>query len=107
MTVQRPQNLIKPQKHKTGETMKFYKIYTIPTSSYTVSTCNEMETSKISNEILNYIKTYSLKNIALLITMCLSSLLVSCASESLKAPCPDYGKHCDTTPVNSWDTTTV
>ena len=52
-------------------------------------------------------KTNSLRNIAFLITMCFSTLLASCASESLKAPCPDYGKHCDTTPVNSWDTSTV
>lgn len=74
--------------------MKKYKTYTIPTSSYSVSPCIKE-------------KTHSLKNIALLITACFSTLLASCASESLKAPCPDYGKHCDQTPVNSWDTTTV
>jgi len=36
-----------------------------------------------------------------------SVLLVGCASQSLKAPCPDYGRHCDKTPINSWDTSTV
>ncbi len=36
-----------------------------------------------------------------------SVILASCASDNLKAPCPDYGKNCDSTPVNSWDTTTV
>lgn len=36
-----------------------------------------------------------------------SVLLVGCASQSLKAPCPDYGRYCDKTPVNSWDTSTV
>ena len=74
--------------------MKSHRTYTIPTSSYSIST------SRIE-------KKYSLKSIAALITVCFSTLLVGCASESLKAPCPDYGKHCDTTPVNSWDTSTV
>lgn len=74
--------------------MKYSSIYNIPTSSYSRST-------------YSLAKSYSLKNIALLITMCFSTLFVSCASESLKAPCPDYGKHCDATPINSWDTTTV
>jgi len=36
-----------------------------------------------------------------------SFFLVGCASQNLKAPCPDYGRHCDKTPVNSWDTSTV
>ena len=41
-------------------------------------------------------------------TLVLSSFfLVGCASQNLKAPCPDYGRHCDKTPVNSWDTSTV
>lgn len=94
MTALKPLSLIKYPTNKIGATMKNNKIYTIPTSSYSVSACSMQ-------------KTYSLRNIAALITMCLSTLLVSCASESLKAPCPDYGKHCDQTPVNSWDTTTV
>lgn len=34
-------------------------------------------------------------------------LLTGCASQSLKAPCPDYGKSCSKTPVNSWDTSVV
>lgn len=42
--------------------------------------------------------------VALLFT---SVLLVGCASQSLKAPCPDYGKYCDKTPINSWDTSSV
>lgn len=68
--------------------MKNQQIYNIPTSSYSGSFCGMK-------------KQYSLKSIALLITMCFSTLLTSCATESLKAPCPDYGKHCDKTPVNS------
>lgn len=74
--------------------MKQHDIYTIPISSYSVSLCTRP-------------KTNLLKNLGLLIALCFSTLLASCASENLKAPCPDYGKHCDTTPVNSWDTTTV
>ena len=42
-----------------------------------------------------------------LVFLCVSVLLVSCASENLKAPCPDYGKNCEKTPVNSWDTSKV
>lgn len=34
-------------------------------------------------------------------------LLTGCASQSLKAPCPDYGKSCSKTPINSWDTSVV
>jgi hypothetical protein len=30
-------------------------------------------------------------------------LLGACAQQELKAPCPDYGKHCKQTPINSWD----
>ncbi len=48
-----------------------------------------------------------LKKFILATTLISSILLVGCASESLKAPCPDYGKYCDKTPVNSWDTSTV
>lgn len=34
-------------------------------------------------------------------------LLTGCASQSLKAPCPDYGQFCEKTPINSWDTSVV
>lgn len=34
-------------------------------------------------------------------------LLTGCASQSLEAPCPGYGAHCDKTPINSWDTSAI
>ena len=50
-------------------------------------------------------KTFNkLMAVTVLITV---SVLAGCASESLKAPCPDYGKYCDKKPVNSWDTSAV
>lgn len=73
--------------------MKQYTIYSIPNNSYSLSGGGN--------------KSYTLKKIIFAMGVCLSTLLASCASENLKAPCPDYGKHCDTTPVNSWDTSTV
>jgi hypothetical protein len=45
--------------------------------------------------------------IKLSFVMLVSVLLVACASDNLKAPCPDYGASCDKTPVNSWDTSEV
>lgn len=33
----------------------------------------------------------------------LTILLTSCASKDLKTPCPDFGKYCEKTLVNSWD----
>jgi len=31
--------------------------------------------------------------------------LAGCASSNLKAPCPDFGKHCQKVPVNHWNNT--
>lgn len=36
---------------------------------------------------------------------CFAILLSGCAeTTTLKAPCPDFGAHCDKTPINSWNT---
>jgi hypothetical protein len=32
----------------------------------------------------------------------ISFILASCASENLKAPCPNYGKWCSQKSVNTW-----
>lgn len=48
-----------------------------------------------------------IKKLSLTTFIISSVLLVGCASQSLKAPCPDYGRYCEKTPVNSWDTSTV
>ena len=42
-------------------------------------------------------------------SLCAASFLVltGCASQSLEAPCPDFGKSCNKTPINSWDTSVV
>ena len=53
------------------------------------------------------VKEMSIKKISIVTALLVGCLLTGCASQSLKAPCPDYGKHCDKTPVNSWDTSTV
>jgi hypothetical protein len=52
-------------------------------------------------------KNQIFKKLSLATLLIGSVLLVGCASQSLKAPCPDYGKYCDKTPINSWDTSTV
>ncbi len=76
--------------------MRFEKIYTMPQSSL------------LSSSILIYKNSrYSVKLSALFASIFLSIFLSGCASENLKAPCPNYGKHCDQIPVNSCDTTTV
>ena len=31
------------------------------------------------------------------------NLLVGCAKDNLKAPCPKFGKYCQKIPINSWD----
>lgn len=48
-----------------------------------------------------------MKSINMSLVLLLSVLLLGCASDSLKAPCPDYGASCDKTPVNSWDTSEI
>ncbi len=55
-------------------------------------------------ELKNKTKT---KTMGIVMALFVGCLLTGCASQSLKAPCPDYGKYCDKTPVNSWDTSTV
>ena len=30
-------------------------------------------------------------------------VLAGCASTNLTAPCPNFGKHCSKTPINSWN----
>lgn len=77
--------------------MQNTKIYLIPTSSYSSS---PSVSSKSSKRML-------LSPFLILATLFTAVFMAGCASENLKAPCPDYGKHCDQTPVNSWDTTTV
>ena len=57
---------------------------------------------------INHIKMKKNFKKGVLVSLLLTSvLLVGCASQSLKAPCPDYGRYCEKTPVNSWDTSTV
>lgn len=29
--------------------------------------------------------------------------LTGCAHSELEAPCPDYGRYCKRSPINSWD----
>jgi len=31
------------------------------------------------------------------------SLLSGCAQKELTAPCPDFGRSCTQSPINSWD----
>jgi len=31
------------------------------------------------------------------------TILSGCASDNLKAPCPNYGSSCHKTPINSWN----
>ena len=64
-------------------------------------------TSTRQTEKIKCHQAQSLKRLILVTTLISSVLLVGCASESLKAPCPDYGKYCDKTPINSWDTSTI
>ena len=52
-------------------------------------------------------KKMRLRTYLLALAISCSVLLASCASDNLNAPCPEYGKNCDSTPVNNWDTTTV
>ena len=41
-----------------------------------------------------------MKNLAMLI-ICVATI-TGCASRNLEAPCPNFGAHCDKTPINSW-----
>ena len=43
------------------------------------------------------------KLILWLVIFSMACLLVGCAKDDLKAPCPNYGKYCSKTPINSWD----
>ncbi len=52
-------------------------------------------------------KEMRISKMGVVMALLVGCLLTGCASQSLKAPCPDYGKNCDKTPVNSWDTSTV
>lgn len=53
------------------------------------------------------LKQKIIKRSSIACVLLIGTLLTGCASQSLKAPCPDYGKHCDKTPINSWDTSAV
>lgn len=37
------------------------------------------------------------------VTLGVTLLLSGCANQPLKAPCPDFGKWCEKTPINSWN----
>lgn len=41
--------------------------------------------------------------IKLISSLCFVIFLSGCAQHTLKAPCPNYGKWCSKTSVNSWD----
>ncbi len=74
--------------------MKKKIFYSIPTSSFSLER---------GVGLFSYIR----KHLLLFVSAGLSVFLISCASEVLKAPCPDYGKNCEKTPINSWDTSSV
>lgn len=45
-----------------------------------------------------------MKKIGVLCFILVASVLSGCASTAnLKAPCPDFGAHCDKAPINSWN----
>jgi hypothetical protein len=46
-------------------------------------------------------KNKLLTKVLLLFLIC--PILASCAKQELGTPCPDYGKHCKKTPINSWN----
>jgi hypothetical protein len=53
------------------------------------------------------LKQKIIKRSAIASALLIGALLTGCASQSLKAPCPNYGKQCNKTPINSWDTSAV
>lgn len=45
-----------------------------------------------------------MKNVGMLALIgAVAFLLTGCASPSLKAPCPNFGKWCNKKPINSWN----
>jgi hypothetical protein len=44
-----------------------------------------------------------LKYVVLVSSLLSCLLLAGCASTELAAPCHDFGAHCKTVPVNSWN----
>lgn len=45
-------------------------------------------------------KTYPLKLLTLISVL---ALLSGCATDNIGSPCKDFGKHCQKTPINSWN----
>lgn len=46
------------------------------------------------------------KPFSMVVGIIVFALLAGCASTSLKAPCPEFGKYCSKVPINSWNTRT-
>ena len=51
--------------------------------------------------LISYRRRSKLKSMIQVVLICL--LLSSCADGTLKAPCPNFGMHCQKHPINSWD----